>query len=309
MIGALAVMALIACGILFFRLAEEGAYDYWTNDTQLAEIAPADIADGTKSAIETVEIFGMYTDPVTTFTAYYKERTTAAQTVTEAVTESETQPVTDAPATAAKKADTTERVFTKPATPTRSSFESYQIYVRDVLVPRYGLARCQQQLRPEEETGIAAVLIRDYSRSCRDEMLVVRLEYNGTDAAVYPVFQLYGVEGGNVRLLSEYSFHDTFAEYGVLIESNRVYLRGKMYDVNYSADDLRVNQITLDLSGHSVFEQETAYSIGNTDPPAVPYSDRATWIMEISNTVTDTERGNVGRVYTLEDSTDFRSWL
>ena len=330
----LSIFVVGALGVVIYRLGQNGVFrqevtvqtDVVTTTRRAASLTTAPLTDAPK-------------DDTTG-----KDDSASKETVTEAVTtaaESETEENTTAPETEAAetkpeetKEPETKAQETKPAeTKTEKNSDTtkaegkdktgkttttaaetdpvslYQKYVKDELVPKYGLAPVNEGKRPDAGKGLSSMLIRDFSGSGEPELLVIRLEEYNSGCAVYPVFELYGIQDGAVRLVSDRACDFVMSEWNIRIVGNSVYMRSKMEDVNGLEENIRFDQYDFDLSRHKVTITKDSYTIGSAEGPAPTYPDDALWVAEVVNQVVNADQGNDGRVYTLSDYTGLRDWV
>lgn len=340
LISLLSVFVVGTLGLLIYRLSQTGVFEQETvaqtdvvTTKRVASLttAPADAADAaeteTTAKEETTEAAATEAD--TTAAETEKETTAATTATTKAATTkpAETKAPETKPATT-KAAETkpakTEKAEQKPATAkadgekggktTTKAEETdpvalYQKYVKDELIPKYGMAPVGEGKRPENGKGLASVLLRDFGNSGELEMLVIRLEDYSSVCSVYPVFMLYGIKDGEVHKLGERSCDYAMSEWNIRLEGGKVFLRSKMSDVNGSEADLRINQVDIGLANHNVVITTDSYTIGDPNGPALTCSDNALWVAELGNEVKDANLLNEGRFYTLTDYTGLRDWV
>ena len=128
-------------------------------------------------------------------TTVKETETTTAETTTETKPEETKAPETKASEAKTEKSDTTKKSEKKTDTTKKEEqktekttattakeadekdpFALYKKYVNDELVPKYGLAAAGEEKRAHDNKGIASVMIRDFSNSGDQEMLLIRIE-------------------------------------------------------------------------------------------------------------------------------------
>ena len=240
------------------------------------------------------------------------EETKAPETkASEAKTEkSDTTKKTEQKTDTTKKEDTKDNKTTETtAAETEDLVTRYQKYLKDELEPKYGLAAASEDKRALENKGIASVMIRDFSNSGDDEMLVIRLEPHNEYYAPYPVFELYGVKDNKIELLSSYACDYPMSEWNIRNEGSFVYVWGTQADVNGNEEDLCFREMDISLTNHRVLEVKRSTTTGDPNGPEKSFSVEAFWVCEVVNRLSENDRGNEGRVYKMNDYTGLRDWI
>ncbi len=317
----LSIFVIGAIGIVIYRLGQSGVFEQ-------GSVAQTNIVSTTtlKSAENTTDALTKATTVAQTSTTEAAAKTTESQKKTETTTsdvketETTTEAVTTTKETKTDKTNSTKKTNTTKtdakaddtsATTTaeeKSAFTLYQEYVRDVLIPKYGMSPHTEEKGSDEGRGIASAVIRDFNQSGEIEMLIVRLETYNSYYAPYPIFELYGIKNKQVTLLSDAACQYPMSEWSLRYEGACVYLSGVQADVGASEEDIRINQIDIDVTRHFLMAVRDSYTIGVPEGPEKSYSEDALWVCEITNRLADANRGNEGRVYTMLDYTDMRSW-
>ncbi len=265
-----------------------------------------------------------------TETTEKKAETTTVVTTTETKPEETKAPETKASEAKTEKSDTTKKTDTtkkeeKTENTTTTAKESdekdpfalYKKYVNDELVPKYGLAAAGEEKRALDNKGIASVMIRDFSNSGDQEMLLIRIEPSNQYYAAYPIFELYGIKDGKVELLNsvacndmmrEWDFH-LMSEWNIRNDGNAVYLWATQADVGGAEENLRISEIALSLANHKIQAVKKSTATGDPNGPEKSYSVEAFWVCEVVNRLSETDNGNEGRVYKMNDYTGLRDWI
>lgn len=321
---ALSIFVLSAIGIVIYRLGQSGVFEQ-------ENIAQTEIADATTTEVTTTTLLKETTAAKTTKTEAEKtsatkketETTTEKATTTETTTTEETTTVkktektektestkkTDNKKTDTKKTDNKADATTNTTTTEQKDpLVLYQEYIRNVLVPQYGLPSINEEKRADEGRGLISAVIRDFNHSGELEMLVVRVEPYNSNYAPYPIFELYGIRDQRVTFLSDTSCSYPMSEWSLRYEGDCVYLSGVQADVGALEENIRINQIDIDVTRHSLLAVRDSYTIGVPEGPEKSYSDEALWVCEITNHLVETNRGNEGRVYVTYDYTEMRNW-
>ncbi len=333
LISVLSVFVLGTLGLLIYRLGQSGIFQQDTvaqtevettrRAASITTAAPAgtDSAESETTSKEETEAAATEAATTAAETEKESETTTASETKPETTKAPETKPAeTKAAETKPAKSEkddqkqTTAKVDGGKKDDTKNETEKdpvaiYQKYVKDELIPKFGLAPVGEGKRPENGEGLSSVLIRDFSNSGELELLVVRLENYSSICSVYPVFALYGIKDGEVHKLGERSCDYAMSEWAIRVEGSKVFLRSKMSDVNGVDADLRINMVDIGLANHNVVITTDSYTIGDPNGPAPTYTENALWVAELLNEVTDANLLNEGRLYTLTDYTGLRDWV
>ena len=272
-----------------------------------------------------------------TETTVKETETTTAETTTETKPEETKAPQTKASEAKTEKSDTTKKSEKKTDTTKKEEsktekttettakeneekdpFALYQKYVKDELVPKYGLAAAGEEKRALDNKGITSVMIRDFSNSGDQEMLLIRIEPSNQYYAPYPVFELYGIKDGKVEMLNsvvcndsmggEWDFH-LMSEWNIRNDGNSVYLWAKQADVGGAEENIRITEIDLTLTNHKVQAVKKSTTTGDPNGPEKSFSVEAFWVCEVINRLSETDRGNEGRVYKMNDYTGLRDWI
>lgn len=268
-----------------------------------------------------------------TETTEKKAETTTVVTTTETKPEETKAPETKASEAKTEKSDTTKKTDTtkkeekteKTTTTAKESdekdpFALYKKYVNDELVPKYGLAAAGEEKRALDNKGIASVMIRDFSNSGDQEMLLIRIEPSNQYYAAYPIFELYGIKDGKVEMLNSVACNDSMSmgddwgfhltsEWNIRNDGNSVYLWAKQADVGGAEENLRISEIALSLANHKVQAVKASTTTGDPNGPEKSFSVEAFWVCEVINRLSEDNRGNEGRVYKMNDYTGLRDWI
>lgn len=329
----LSVFVVGALGLVIYRLGQSGVFRQETTaqteavtTRRPALLTTARATEATEAETVTEDAGASKetkTEAVTTAAATEtEENTTAAETTAAETKPEETKaPETAAPETKPEKNEKPAKTDatkaegkdkeskTTTAAAEKDPVALYQKYVKDELVPRFGLAAVNEGKRPADDKGLSSVLIRDFSGSGALEMLVIRLEEYNNGCAMYPVFELYGIKDGKVELLGDRACDFVMSEWNVRLDGNNVYMRSKMENVNGLEEDIRFDQYDFELNRHKVSIVKDSYTIGDVNGPVPTYPDDALWIAEVVNQVDNASLGNDGRVYILSDYTGLRDWV
>ena len=186
-----------------------------------------------------------------------------------------------------------------------------------------GLAAAGEEKRALDNKGITSVMIRDFSNSGDQEMLLIRIEPSNQFYAPYPVFELYGIKDGKVEMLNSVACNEQMPEWGpdkdkmmhkmsewnIRNDGNSVYLWAKQADFPYAEENIRITEIDLTLTNHKVQAVKKSTTEGDPNGPEKSFSVEAFWVCEVVNRLSEDYRGNEGRVYKMNDYTGLRDWI
>lgn len=323
---ALSVFVLGAIGVVIYRLGQSGMFEQSsaaqtsvvreTTTTTAPETTAADttIAEDATTAAESEEDKEAQkeTEAETTTSTVKETEKAATDAAEEAEEPDEEKPDTtkktdQKPASTKKSEQKTDNAKTEAKTTTTTAVEKkpeelYLEYVSNVLVPKYGLAQRSGEYVAEDGKGVASAMIRDFNNSGEAEMLVIRLEPYNSMYAVYPIVELYGIKNQTVTLISEVACQYAMSEWYIVNVGSFIYLHAVQEDVNASIEDVRIDEIEIDATRHSVMIVRDAYTTGSKSGPEKSYSmNNADWVCEVTNRVADESRSNEGRFYTMTD--------